>query len=34
MDTENSFVYRFRDCRITEMWMINAELPGNESFWD
>jgi ketosteroid isomerase-like protein len=34
LETNNSFIYRFRDDRITEMWMINAELPGAESFWD
>jgi hypothetical protein len=34
LETKNSFVYRFWDSRIAEMWMINAELPGNESFWD
>jgi ketosteroid isomerase-like protein len=33
-ETHNSFVYRFRDGQIAEMWMINTELPGNESFWD
>jgi len=34
LETKNSFVYRFRDGRIAEMWMINAEPPGNEAFWD
>lgn len=34
LETKNCFVYRFRDGRISEMWMINAEPPGNESFWD
>jgi uncharacterized protein (TIGR02246 family) len=26
-DTMNSFVYRFEDGRIAEMWFINTELP-------
>lgn len=34
LETHNSFVYRFTGGRIAEMWMINAEPPGNESFWD
>ena len=34
LEAENCFVYRFRDGRIAEMWMINAAPPGNESFWD
>ena len=34
LETKNAFVYRYRDGRIVEMWMVNAGLPGKESFWD
>lgn len=34
LDTRNVFVYRFDGDRIAELWMINAALPGAESFWE
>lgn len=33
LESSNAFVYRFKDGRIAEMWMICAALPGSESFW-
>lgn len=34
LEAENSFVYRFEDGRIDEMWMICTAPPGSETFWD
>ncbi|MCA1831747.1 MAG: nuclear transport factor 2 family protein [Actinomycetota bacterium] len=34
LEQYNSFVYRFEDARIAEMWMIGAGTPGSESFFD
>ncbi|MHA6784599.1 nuclear transport factor 2 family protein [Pseudonocardia saturnea] len=34
LEAENSFVYRFEDGRIGEMWMICTAPPGSEAFWD
>lgn len=34
LDTNNAFVYRFRDGRISEMWMICAAPAEAASFWD
>jgi len=34
LDTRNVFIYRFDGDRIAEMWMINAEPAGAETFWD
>jgi ketosteroid isomerase-like protein len=33
LETNNAFIYHFRDGRIAEMWMINAAPTGSESFW-
>jgi ketosteroid isomerase-like protein len=34
LDVNNSFVYRFRNGRIAEMWMICAAPAAAASFWD
>ena len=34
LDVNNSFVYRFRDGRIAEMWMLCAAPSAAASFWD
>ena len=33
LDTHNSFIYRFEDGRIAEMWMVGAGPAGSESFF-
>ena len=33
LDTHNSFIYRFEDGRIAELWMIGAGPAGSESFF-
>jgi hypothetical protein len=30
----NSFVYRFDDGRIAELWMISTAPPSAAAFWD
>lgn len=34
LESHNSFVYRFEDGRIAEIWMIGAGPAGSESFFD
>jgi ketosteroid isomerase-like protein len=34
LETENAFVYRFRDGRIAEMWMVCAAPAEASAFWD
>ena len=34
LEANNAFVYRFRDGRIAEMWMICAAPAEAASFWD
>lgn len=34
LDTRNSFIYRFEDGRIAEIWMIGAGPGGSESFFE
>ena len=34
LDAENAFVYRLRDGRIAEMWMICTAPAGSEAFWN
>jgi ketosteroid isomerase-like protein len=33
LDTHNSFIYRFEEGRIAEMWMVGAGPAGSESFF-
>jgi ketosteroid isomerase-like protein len=33
LETQNAFVYRFRDGRIAEMWMVCTAPAGSERFW-
>jgi len=34
LEAENAFVYRFRDGRIAEMWMVCTAPSDAASFWD
>lgn len=34
LDSHNSFIYRFEDGRIAEIWMIGAGPAGSESFFE
>ncbi len=34
LDTKNMFVYKFRDGRIADIWMICSAPTGSESFWN
>jgi ketosteroid isomerase-like protein len=34
LDSHNSFIYRFEDGRIADIWMIGAGPAGSESFFE
>jgi ketosteroid isomerase-like protein len=34
MDVNNSFVYRFEEGRIAEMWFVCTGTPDQSAFWD